>query len=218
MASSHSHTHSNHGHDDGGHSHSHSPPPEQTYGSQSLYEYIQHDQIWTLNECEPNQGRDIIKPWNERFDTTKYLESDADEQLIMHIPFTGSMKIYSILIRSGSDDHAPKTIKLFKNRSDVDFSIATDLKADEIVEHAPGTSEIVEYSLKRAIFSNVKSLNLFVLDNYGEDTTTITYIGFKGEYKKLSKDPIITIYEAAANPADHKNLVPEEHFVSEFND
>ncbi|KAK9237420.1 galactose-binding domain-like protein [Lipomyces kononenkoae] len=209
----HGNSHS-HSHDDHGHGHSHSPPPETTYDSQSLYSRIFHDQIWTMNESAPNAGRDVVKPWNERYDTEKILESDADEQLIMFIPFTGLVKLYSILVRSIPDEHAPKTIKVFKNRSDIDFSIATDLKADANVEHPHGTSEIVEYHLKRAIFSNVQSICLFILDNHGEDTTKITYIGLRGEWKEFSRDPVITIYEAAANPSDHKNLVPDEHFVS----
>ncbi|KAJ8101898.1 galactose-binding domain-like protein [Lipomyces tetrasporus] len=211
--SEHGHNHS-HSQDNHGHGHSHSPPPETTFDSQSLYSRIYHDQIWTMNESEPNAGRNVVKSWDERYDTEKILESDADEQLIMYIPFTGLVKLYSVLIRSLPDAHAPKTVKLFKNRSDIDFSIATDLKADAIIEHPAGIPDIVEYPLKRAIFSNVKSICLFVLDNHGEDTTQITYIGFRGEWKELSKDPVITIYEAAANPSDHKSLVPDERFVS----
>jgi hypothetical protein len=34
-----------------------------------------------------------IKPYNERYDVAKWLESDADEQLIIKIPFTGSVKL-----------------------------------------------------------------------------------------------------------------------------
>jgi len=34
-----------------------------------------------------------IKPYDQRRDTTKWLESDADEQLIIKIPFTGSIKL-----------------------------------------------------------------------------------------------------------------------------
>ncbi|KAK9493845.1 galactose-binding domain-like protein [Lipomyces doorenjongii] len=211
--SEHSHSHS-HSQDNHGHDHSHSPPPDTTFDSQSLYSHIYHDQIWTMNESEPNAGRDVIKPWSDRYDTEKVLESDADEQLIMFIPFTGLVKLYSILIRSAPDAHAPKTIKLFRNRSDIDFAMATDLKADATIEHPVGTLDIVEYPLKRAIFSNVQSISLFIVDNHGEDTTKITYIGLRGEWKELSKDPVITIYEAAANPSDHKSLVPDERFVT----
>ena len=32
----------------------------------------------------------------------------------------------------------------------------------------------------------------------------MSYIGFKGEWMKLNREPINFLYEAAANPADHK--------------
>jgi hypothetical protein len=35
----------------------------------------------------------------------------------------------------------------------------------------------------------------------------ISYIGFKGEFMRLSKEPVSVLYEAAANPADHKGIV-----------
>ncbi|KAK7206586.1 galactose-binding domain-like protein [Myxozyma melibiosi] len=217
--SEHTHSHSHHGDGGGhghGHSHSHSPPPEDTFDSQSLYKHINIDQVTTMNESEPDAGKGVIKPWSERYDTTKILESDADEQLIMFIPFTGMVKLYSLLLRTAPTSSAPRTLKLFKNRTDVDFSIAEDLKADEQLEHNNSIADIVEYPLKRAIFSNVKSLTLFVQDNYGDDVSMISYIGLRGEWKELSKDPVITIYEAAANPADHKNLVGAENFMSEY--
>jgi len=34
-----------------------------------------------------------IKPFDQRYDTSKWLESDADEQLLIKIPFTGSCKL-----------------------------------------------------------------------------------------------------------------------------
>ncbi|KAK9451257.1 galactose-binding domain-like protein [Limtongia smithiae] len=210
MTDHHDHSHS--------HSHSHSPPPEDTSDAQSLYNRIYHDQIWTMNESEPDAGRDVVKPWAERYDTTKILTSDADEQVILHIPFTGLVKLYSILIRSYSDDTAPRTIKLFKNRPDLDFSVASDLQPSETLTHVENVGDIVEYQLKRAVFSNVESLTFFVEDNYDADVTTILYIGLRGEWKHLSREPVITIYEAAANPRDHKSVVQSEKYISEFND
>ena len=53
-------------------------------------------------------------------------------------------------------------------------------------------------------FSNVRSLTLYFPSNYGADKTRIEYIGLSGDATPLVKDPVITIYESAANPADHK--------------
>lgn len=53
-------------------------------------------------------------------------------------------------------------------------------------------------------FSNVRSLTLFFEENFGDDTTVVTYIGLSGEWSPLVKDPVIALYEAAPNPADHQ--------------
>jgi hypothetical protein len=57
--------------------------------------------------------------------------------------------------------------------------------------------------VKRALFGKVQSLTLFVEDNYGDDVTRISYLGFKGDWMKLGQAPTNILYEAAANPADH---------------
>lgn len=61
--------------------------------------------------------------------------------------------------------------------------------------------------MKRALFNTVRSLDMYFEDNWSrgeEEETKISYIGFKGEWMKLSREPVTFIYEAAANPADHK--------------
>ncbi|ANB12676.1 hypothetical protein AWJ20_940 [Sugiyamaella lignohabitans] len=230
--------HDDHGHGHGGHGHGHDhdhdhvPPPD-TNAVQSLYQTINHDHIVTLNESTVDSGKEVFKEWEKRLDVSKILESDVDEQLLIHVPFTGLVRLHSLLIRTTSDDYAPKTIKLFKNREDLDFSTASDLTptaafthpygvgGDESVELEASSNRtmdeegIAEYAVNRAHFSNLTSLTLFIEDNHGEDTTKILYIGLRGEWSKMSRAPVVTMYEAAANPRDHKNLVPGEHYVSE---
>ena len=67
-----------------------------------------------------------------------------------------------------------------------------------------------EIAVKRALFNATQQLTLFFVDNFGEGdevATQIGYIGFKGEYMKLNKEPVNFLYEAAANPSDHKAIV-----------
>lgn len=100
-------------------------------------------------------------------------------------------------------------MKVFINRDDLDFSSAEELPSTQTFELAR-SNEIQEYAVKRALFNNTRSLVLFFGENFGqgeEDVTTIHYIAFKGEFMKLSKEPISFLYEAAANPADHKAIV-----------
>lgn len=64
-----------------------------------------------------------------------------------------------------------------------------------------------EIPVKRALFNTVRSLALFFEDNFGdgdEEETRVSYLGFKGEWMRLSREPVSFLYEAAANPRDHK--------------
>ena len=86
----------------------------------------------------------------------------------------------------------------------------------EVPLQPPG-DEVMELPVKRALFNNAHSLTLFIEDNHSdgeEDVTSLSYLGFKGDFARLRKDPVITLYEAAANPADHKNLVPGAQYGS----
>jgi len=82
-----SHCHDDHNHSGHGDSHDHSndiTPALQTL----LYEQIDFDGIRTLNEKESGSGRKIVqKTWAQKTDTEPELESDADEQLILHVPY-----------------------------------------------------------------------------------------------------------------------------------
>ena len=58
--------------------------------------------------------------------------------------------------------------------------------------------------MKRASFGNVYNLTLFIEDNYGEDVSSIYWIGFKGDFTELNREPVEVLYEKAANPKDHE--------------
>lgn len=98
------------------------------------------------------------------------------------------------------------TLKLFVNRDDLDFGTASTLAPTQIISLSQ-TSDVQDIPVKRALFNTVRSLDLFFEDNWGqgdEDETRICFLGFKGEWMKLNREPINFIYEAAANPADHQ--------------
>ncbi|KAK6376068.1 hypothetical protein LTS17_007319 [Exophiala oligosperma] len=173
----------------------------------NLYKQINFEGIITFNEAEPRSGASIVqKTWDERMNETPILESDADEQLLMHVPFSGSCKLYSILIRTSDSDSAPMTLKLFRNRDDMDFGMASDLAPTQMLT-LPKTNDVAEIPLNRALWSGTTSVNLFFEDNHSggdEDVTRIAYLGFKGDFMALNREPVSVLYEAAANPQDHK--------------
>ena len=120
--------------------------------------------------------------------------------------FTGQVKLHSILIRTSDSDSAPRTLKVIINREDIDFSAAADAEGTQTFELSR-TSEVQELPVRRARFNAVRRLALFIPDNFGdgdEDVTRISYLGFKGEWMQLGRAPGQILYEAAANPSDHK--------------
>lgn len=122
--------------------------------------------------------------------------------------FTGQVKLHSILLRTSQSPSAPKTLKVFQNRDDIDFAAAEDLPPTQEFELAQ-TSEIQELPVKRAKFGKVQRLTLFFPDNFDDDdddeeVTRMSYLGFKGEWMQLGRAPTNILYEAAANPGDHK--------------
>jgi len=120
--------------------------------------------------------------------------------------FAGSCKLYSILIRTSDTPNAPRKLKLFRNRDDLDFGSASDLQPTQVID-LPQSNEIAEIPLNRAHWNTTTSIDLFFEDNhsYGdEDVTHVYYLGFKGDFMALNREPISVLYEAAANPSDHK--------------
>lgn len=67
------------------------------------------------------------------------------------------------------------------------------------------TSDVQEIPVKRALFGKVHRLVLFFVDNFGgDDVSRVSYLGFRGEWTRLGRAPTNIVYEAAAQPGDHK--------------
>ncbi|KAJ3308988.1 hypothetical protein HDU76_003754 [Blyttiomyces sp. JEL0837] len=103
-------------------------------------------------------------------------------------------------------------MKAYINREDIDFDSVESIQPPDqewdLIEAPPSSSkntrQTPEYPTRISKFSNVRNLTLYFPSNGGGDTTKIFYVGLKGEWTEVKKDPIITLYELAANPADHK--------------
>lgn len=85
---SNSHCHDEHSHGDHDHNHVHDHSDDITPALQNqIYQQIEFDGVRTLNEASPGSGRGILqKTWAERLNTEPELASDADEQVIVHVP------------------------------------------------------------------------------------------------------------------------------------
>lgn len=116
-----------HHHCDGSHDHDETPETGIEY---SLYEKIDKDNLECLNEAQDGSAKKIFKPWEERlnFDVVKVMftmvcvclygfflqcvESDADEELLFNIPFTGNVKLKGIMIIGNDDETFPSKMRL----------------------------------------------------------------------------------------------------------
>lgn len=224
---SHGHSHSHGGHD--GHDDHDHVPPEATYTSQLLNLKINVFQVTALNLANPqDEVAKLFKTSELRYQIKPVIKSDADEQLIIHIPFlNGSVKLHSVIFRTNGDKYCPRTIKLWKNNRNIDFDNVNDTKPtftlshphvgvayndddendDEIPEILESTSDFVEHHVPRHVFTGVHTLTMFVENIHGdEEECHLHSVELRGEFTELSRDPVITIYELAANPADHKRV------------
>lgn len=143
-------------------------------------------------------GKDTKSDW---------VESDVDEQLMLYVPFTSTLKIHTLQITSlppksdddDDDDEAPvrpKTIRLYTNRQhNLGFEEAEDIAPTQEFELKPSdwdeSTGTAKLELRFVKFQNVYSLVVFVVDgeNDGEKTRIdrVKIIGESGEKREMGK-------------------------------
>lgn len=113
-----------------------------------------------------------------------HLESDSDEQLLLQLPLTKPVALRTLVIHVNADETCPKTIKVFVNNLNVDFSDAEDLPPTaelEVAQKDSGKSAGKrEFKLPIRKCSCVQSLVIFIQDNHGADTSIIRKIELIG--------------------------------------
>ncbi|KAI3448689.1 hypothetical protein Pfo_005354 [Paulownia fortunei] len=142
------------------------------YRSQvDLLDFVDWSGVECLNQSGSHSLPNALKQ-GYREDEGLNLESDADEQLLIYIPFTQVVKLHSIVIK-GPEEEGPKTVKLFANREHMGFSDTAVLSADNL----KGKPVIVKY----VKFQNVHGLTIFIEDNQsGSDITKVQKIVLYG--------------------------------------
>ncbi|MCJ1245143.1 hypothetical protein MMC30_002344 [Trapelia coarctata] len=137
-------------------------------------------------------------------ETEDWVESDTDEQLMLYIPFTATLKVHTLHITSlppKAEDGdevpmRPKTLQVYSNRATVlGFSEAEDVPATQSITLRPqdwdektGTAKV---ELRFVKFQNVTSLVIFIVDGEGSGEKVrvdrIRIIGETGEKRELGK-------------------------------
>uniref|UniRef100_A0A7I4E935 PITH domain-containing protein n=1 Tax=Physcomitrium patens TaxID=3218 RepID=A0A7I4E935_PHYPA len=114
-------------------------------------------------DCKKYFHAHILALFGYREDNGLHLESDADEQLLLFIPFN-QVKLHSLIIR-GPPEEGPRTLKLFANRPNMGFSNVTDYPPNDTVIASLEDLEERPMPLKYVKFQSVRHLTVFVEDN-----------------------------------------------------
>ncbi|KAJ2751842.1 hypothetical protein H4S06_004058 [Coemansia sp. BCRC 34490] len=210
-ANDHDHDHShghNHSHGHGGHNHSHDAEAD-TGLADSLHSQINIDETRCLNEQEAGSIKTVFKAWHDRLDTTQGVSSDADEELLVFVPFTSMVKLRSIYIWGGATGAAPSEVRVFANRDDLDFDTVGQCAPTQQWSLVAQAREPVEYPVRATKFSSVRSLVLHFPRNFGDDSTALYYLAFRGEWTRLTDAPVVSIYELNPRAADDKTPASE---------
>ncbi len=152
----------------------------------------------------------MIKPWSSRESVAAYLESSVDDSLLLRIPFvsSASIRLRSLALKLGPGAQTPEAIHLFTNAEPpLDFADAearaslpkSNPKAPaQSIESVALANSVVEYPLRAARFSRVRDVTLYVPRATGAETARIYFVGFKGEFDKVSREgPATIVYESA---------------------
>nr|XP_043616876.1 PITH domain-containing protein At3g04780 [Erigeron canadensis] len=144
-----------------------------------LVDFIDWTGVECLNQNTTHPYPNALKQ-GYREDEGLNLESDADEQLLIYIPFTQVIKLHSIVI-TGPNDEGPQTVKLYTNKEHMGFSNVSDYPPSDTLSLSLENLKGKPVVLKYVKFQNVRSLTIFIEDNHsGSDMTKVQKIILHG--------------------------------------
>ncbi|XP_025201093.1 thioredoxin-like protein 1 [Melanaphis sacchari] len=134
-------------------------------GQMDLSSFIMKNQCEALNDSDDH-------PLSAFIENRGYIESDCDQQLILSLTFTQSVKVHSIKVKAPKDN-GPKSLKLFINQPNtIDFDAATCNLATQELELKPDELDGKIVNLKYVKFQNVHNLQIFVVNNQTDEEVT----------------------------------------------
>jgi len=169
------------------------PRKDAASGDISLLEYLDLSQLNCLNESQNHTFKSIVSNKTKNTAQSKYLLSDADEQLLLNVTFNQAVRVRSIILQCNDDDRAPKVIKLFTNKPSLGFEDAEDAEEPEAAQVVELSSEVIKAGkpvpLRFVRFQTVNSLHIFVKSNHGgEDESRIDVFDVLGVPVEATKD------------------------------
>jgi hypothetical protein len=160
-------------------------------GDVSLLEFLDTPQVNCLNEADDHSLKSIIS-MKARNNSKNYLESDADEQLLLNIYFNQTVRVRTLLLYTKDVSAGPKIIKLFINKPALGFEDVEDAQepaAAQVLDLDEATVKDGKgIPLRFVRFQSVNSLHIFVASNHGgKDETRIDGIDIFGTPVETTK-------------------------------
>jgi len=156
-------------------------------GHTSLLSQIDASQTTCLNEAPKHNLKSILT--NPPTPGT-YLESDADEQLLLGIAFLQSVKMFALCFTTNESGlaSAPKTVKLFSDNLQIGFDEAssqTPAQEFELTKEQAAGKELV--FLRYVKFQKTNSISIFIADNQeGEGVTRLDKLEIFGSLESAT--------------------------------
>lgn len=170
----------------------------------SLFRFIHLERVRCLNEEVDGSVVKILRPFDRKLSGEGVCRSEEDdEQMILFVPFTASVRLTSICF-IGSGDTCPRTVRCWINREDIDFSNVEDAKPTHVFEVAENPTGELEYPADPLKFQNVHSLTFWIEENHGGSRSELSFLGFKGVFLSPRVGVVIATYESRPVVADHK--------------
>lgn len=122
----------------------------------ALNSQIDMSQVHCLNEADAHPFKELLRGGGD-----KWLESDADEQLLLQIPMQQAIKLRALRFTTlpSHAAHAPKTVKLYVNQPATDFDSTTE-PAQELVLDEEQAKGLKAVELRFVRFQSVNHLSV----------------------------------------------------------
>jgi hypothetical protein len=150
---------------------------------QDLVEEIEWTSVECLNQDDSFPAENALKS-GLRDQDQMLLKSDADEQLLLTVPFKQLVKLHSMRVVAPVGDTAPRKLKLFVNAPSMGFEDAESRKAAQEIElTAEQLAGDKPFPLNYVKFQRVSQVTLFFEDNASggdEDVTDVARIDLLG--------------------------------------
>ena len=164
----------------------------------SLYRFINVAGLRALNAT--GGAAAVFRPESDRLGEGT-LESDDGDELIVVVPFSGSVRLRKVVVRAVGET-GPSEVRLYRNEERAfDSPETAPTQRVELGDDGEGS---VERSVMAAKFGDTRVLSMVFPSARGGERIVIHYIGLMGDWTRPQQKLTGVVYESKPQPSDHK--------------